>query len=66
MDGTSTRPLVVGLLVGFFGGFTTPAAIMTGFPALSIVAMVLGRETRADPLPLFEVSASAKRGVIGN
>jgi MFS family permease len=55
---TSTGPLVAGLLVGYFGGLTTPAAIMTGFAALSILAMWLGRETRADPLPLFEVGAT--------
>jgi MFS family permease len=30
---TSTGPLVAGLLVGYFGRFTTPAAIMTGFAA---------------------------------
>jgi MFS family permease len=48
---TSTGPLVAGLLVGYFGGFTTPAAIMTGFALLSILAMFLGRETREDPLP---------------
>jgi MFS family permease len=48
---TSTGPLVAGLLVGYFGGFTQGAAIMTGFAALSILAMFLGRETREDPLP---------------
>jgi MFS family permease len=55
---TSTGPLVAGLLVGYFGGLNTPAAIMTGFASLSIVAMLLGRETRSDPLPLFEVGAT--------
>ncbi|HXW23890.1 MAG TPA: MFS transporter [Xanthobacteraceae bacterium] len=59
---TSTGPLVAGLLVGYFGGLTTPAAIMTGFAALSILAMFLGRETRDDPLPLFEVGAAGGRG----
>jgi len=58
---TSTGPLVVGLLVGYFGGFATPAAIMTGFAALSVLAMLLGRETRNDPLPLFEVGAAGGR-----
>jgi MFS family permease len=58
---TSTGPLVAGLLVGYFGGLTTPAAIMTGFAALSIIAMLLGRETRSDPLPLFEVGATGER-----
>ncbi|HEX3952567.1 MAG TPA: MFS transporter [Stellaceae bacterium] len=48
---TSTGPLVAGLLVGFFGGFNTPAAIMTCFALLSVLAMFLGRETREDPLP---------------
>jgi MFS family permease len=48
---TSTGPLVAGLLVGYFGGFTQGAAIMTGFALLSIIAMFLGRETREAPLP---------------
>jgi hypothetical protein len=51
--------LVAGLLVGYFGGLTTPAAIMTGFAGLSIFAMCIGRETRNDLLSLFEVSAPA-------
>ena len=55
---TSTGPLVAGLLVGYFGGFTQGAAIMTGFALLSIVAMFLGRETKEEPLPLFEVAAT--------
>jgi MFS family permease len=62
---TSTGPLVAGLLVGYFGGLTTPAAIMTGFAGLSIIALLIGRETRADPLPLFEVSAIGERGARG-
>jgi MFS family permease len=49
---TSTGPLIAGLLVTYFGGFTQGAAIMTGFALLSILAMFLGRETREDPLPL--------------
>ena len=56
---TSFGPLVAGLMVGFFGGFTQGAAIMTGFALLSILAMFLGRETREDPLPLFEAGRSA-------
>lgn len=48
---TSTGPLVAGLLVAYFGGFTQGAAIMTCFALLSIFAMFLGRETREDPLP---------------
>jgi len=62
---TSTGPLVAGLLAGYFGGLTTPAAIMTGFAALSILAMLLGRETRKDPLPLFEAGATTGRDVRG-
>jgi MFS family permease len=58
---TSTGPLVAGLLVGTFGGLTVPAAIMTGFAGLSVIAMLLGRETRDDPLPLFEAGASEGR-----
>jgi MFS family permease len=56
---TSTGPLVAGLLVGYFGGFNKGAAIMTGFAALSILAMFLGRETRDDPLPLFEAAGGS-------
>jgi len=59
---TSTGPLIAGLLVGYFGGFTQGAAIMTCFALLSIVAMFLGRETKEAPLPLFEVAADAKQG----
>ncbi len=58
---TSTGPLVAGLLVGYFGGLTTPAAIMTGFAGLSVIAMLLGRETRHDPLPLFEIGTTGER-----
>jgi hypothetical protein len=48
---TSTGPLIAGLLVGYFSGFTQGAAIMTCFALFSILAMFLGRETREDPLP---------------
>jgi cyanate permease len=48
---TSFGPLVAGLMVGYFGGFTQSAAIMTCFALLSILAMFLGRETRENPLP---------------
>jgi MFS family permease len=49
---TSFGPLVAGLLAAPFGGnFNKPAAIMTCFALLSLYAMYLGRETRADPLP---------------
>jgi len=57
---TSSGPLIAGLLVGYFGGFTQGAAIMTCFALLSIFAMFLGRETKEDPLPLFEVASAAK------
>src|SRR5437763_2021056 len=49
---TSSGPLVAGLMVGYFGGFTQGAAIMTCFALLSILAMFLGRETKEEPLPL--------------
>jgi MFS family permease len=49
---TSFGPLVAGLLVGAFGGsFNRVTAFMTCFAAVSIVAMLLGRETMGDPLP---------------
>jgi MFS family permease len=48
---TSFGPLVAGLLVVPFGTFNNAAATMTCFAALSIVAMMLGRETRNDALP---------------
>jgi len=45
-------PLVVGLLVGAFGGsFNKVTAAITCFAALSIIAMLLGRETKGAPLP---------------
>jgi MFS family permease len=48
---TSFGPLVAGLLVVPFGSFNNAAAFMTCFALLSIVAMMLGRETRDDALP---------------
>ena len=49
---TSFGPLVAGLLVGAFGGsFNRVTAFMTCFALLSIVAMLLGRETKGSPLP---------------
>ena len=48
----SFGPLVAGLLVAPFGGnFAKAAAVMTGFALLSIIGMLLGRETRHDVLP---------------
>src|SRR5262245_44041122 len=48
---TSFGPLAAGLLVVQLGGLTNATAIMTGFAALSIVAVILGRETRDEQLP---------------
>ncbi len=48
---TSFGPLVAGLLVVPFGSFNNAAAFMTCFAVLSIIAMMLGRETRDEALP---------------
>ena len=49
---TSFGPLLAGLLAAPFGGdFAKATAVMTCFAALSIVAMMLGRETRGTILP---------------
>jgi MFS family permease len=49
---TSFGPLVAGIMVGAFGGsFNNVTAFMTCFALLSIIAMILGRETRDAPLP---------------
>jgi MFS family permease len=49
---TSFGPLVAGLLVMPFGGsFNKAAAVMTCCAVLSIIAMMLGRETKGDALP---------------
>jgi MFS family permease len=48
---TSTGPLVAGLMVTAFGGFNNATAFMTCFALLSIIAVMLGRETRDDELP---------------
>ena len=49
---TSFGPLVAVLMVGFFGGqFSRAAAVMTCMAVLSILAMILGRETRDEQLP---------------
>lgn len=49
---TSFGPLVAGLLVGIFGGsFNRVTAFMTCFAFVSIVAMLLGRETKGRLLP---------------
>lgn len=48
---TSFGPLVAGLLVVPFGSFNNAAAFMTCFAVLSVVAMMIGRETRDEALP---------------
>jgi MFS family permease len=48
---TSFGPLVAGLLVVQLGGLTNATAIMTCFAVLSVIAVILGRETRDDDLP---------------
>jgi MFS family permease len=56
---TSFGPLLAGLLVGVVN-LNHATAGMTCFALLSILAMYLGRETKDDPLPLFEVASAAK------
>jgi MFS family permease len=49
---TSFGPLVAGLLVGVFGGsFNNVTAFMTCFALLSIIAMIVGHETKGAGLP---------------
>jgi MFS family permease len=48
---TSFGPLVAGLLVVQLGGLSNATGIMTGFAVLSLVAVLLGRETRDEQLP---------------
>jgi MFS family permease len=49
---TSFGPLVAGIMVGAFGGsFNRVTAFMTCFALLSIIAMLLGRETKGLGLP---------------
>jgi MFS family permease len=49
---TSFGPLIAGLLAGSLNGaFNQATAVMTCFAGLSIVAALLGRETRDDVLP---------------
>jgi len=48
---TSFGPLVAGLLVVQLGGLSNATAIMTCFAVLSVVAVILGRETRDEQLP---------------
>jgi MFS family permease len=48
---TSFGPLVAGLLVVQLGGLSNATGIMTGFAVLSLIAVMLGRETRDEQLP---------------
>ena len=48
---TSFGPLVAGLMVAVFGSFNKVTAFMTCFAVLSIIAMLLGRETKGSGLP---------------
>jgi len=49
---TSFGPLVAGLLVGMMGGsFNQATAVITCFAGLSIIAALLGRETKDEVLP---------------
>jgi MFS family permease len=49
---TSFGPLVAGIMVGAFGGsFNRVTAFMTCFAFLSIIAMLIGRETKGRLLP---------------
>ena len=49
---TSFGPLLAGLLAGSLNGaFNQATAVMTCFAGLSIVAALLGRETKDDALP---------------
>jgi MFS family permease len=48
---TSFGPLIAGLLAVALGGFNVAAAIMVCFSMLSVVAMLMGRETKDDELP---------------
>ncbi len=49
---TSFGPLVAGILVGAFGGsFNRVTAVFTCFAILSIIAMLIGRETKGRLLP---------------
>jgi MFS family permease len=49
---TSFGPLIAGLLAGsLHGAFNQATAVMTCFAGLSIIAAVLGRETKDDALP---------------
>ena len=44
-------PLIAGLLAVALGGYSVAAAIMVCFALLSVVAMLMGRETKGSELP---------------
>jgi MFS family permease len=48
---TSFGPLVAGLLVGVFGSFNNVTAAMSCCAILSIIAVIIGRETKGAELP---------------
>ncbi len=48
---TSFGPLVAGLLVSTFGSFNKVTAVMSCCAVFSIIAMILGRETKGAALP---------------
>src|SRR5262249_19412945 len=48
---TSFGPLIAGLLAAALGGFTVAPAIIVCFALLSVVAMLIGRETKGSELP---------------
>jgi MFS family permease len=48
---TSFGPLVAGLLVGVFGSFNNVTAAMSCCAIFSIIAMIIGRETKGAALP---------------
>ena len=48
---TSFGPLIAGRLAAALGGFRVAAAIMVCFALLSVVAMLMGRETKGSELP---------------
>jgi MFS family permease len=48
---TSFGPLVAGLLVSTFGSFNKVTAVMSCCALFSVIAMILGRETKGNALP---------------
>src|SRR5262249_35381160 len=48
---TSFGPLIAGLLAAALGGVSVAAGVLVCFALLSVVAMLMGRETRGSELP---------------